>query len=100
MKKNLIKEKYQKKIKLISYYNKKYYNENTSEISDTEYDILKSEILDLEKKNIFLKDKNSPSISVGHKPSKHFKKVTHKVPMLSLGNAFEENDLKNFQKKY
>ena len=99
MKKNLIKEKYQKKIKLISYYNKKYYNENTSEISDTEYDILKSEILDLEKKNIFLKNKNSPSISVGHKPSKHFKKVTHKVPMLSLGNAFEENDLKNFQKK-
>ncbi len=99
MKKNLIKEKYQKKIKLISYYNKKYYNENTSEISDTEYDILKNEILDLEKKNIFLKDKNSPSVSVGHKPSKHFKKVTHKVPMLSLGNAFEENDLNNFQKK-
>ena len=53
MKKNLIKEKYQKKIKLISYYNKKYYNENTSEISDTEYDILKSEILDLEKKTFF-----------------------------------------------
>jgi DNA ligase (NAD+) len=36
---------------------------------------------------------------VGFKPSKNFKKVKHKVPMLSLGNAFNEEDLKNFEKK-
>ena len=99
MKKNLIKEDYIKKIKLIKYYNQKYFAENTSKITDSEYDTLKSEILKLEKKYNFLKHKDSPSFSVGHKPSKLFKKVKHKVPMLSLGNAFNEEDLKNFEKK-
>ena len=42
---------------------------------------------------------NSPSNSVGFKPSKVFKKVKHSVPMLSLGNAFNEDDLINFEKK-
>ena len=53
----------------------------------------------LEKKYNFLKSKNSPSKIVGHKPSKNFKKALHKVPMLSLGNAFSEEDLINFEKK-
>ncbi len=99
MKKNLIKKKYDEKIKLINYYNQKYYNENISEISDSEYDNLKSQVLNFENKYIYLKNKKSPSLIVGHKPSKHFKKVIHKVPMLSLGNAFSENDLENFEKK-
>ena len=47
----------------------------------------------------FLSSKYSPSKTVGHKPSKNFKKVSHRVPMLSLGNAFTENDLVNFEKK-
>ena len=99
MKKNLIKKEYNKKIKLIKYYNQKYYSENFSEISDSDYDILKREILYLEKQYNFLKSKNSPSLVVGAKPSKHFKKAPHKVSMLSLGNAFSEEDLKNFEKK-
>ena len=99
MNEELIKNKYKKKIRLINRYNQKYYNKSESEISDAEYDALKKEILLLEKKYDFLKDKNSPSISVGHKPLKHFKKGTHKVPMLSLGNAFSEEDLENFEKK-
>ena len=49
---------------------------------------LKKEILDLEKKYKFLKNKNSPSKIVGYKPSKSFEKYKHKVPMLSLSNAF------------
>ena len=99
MKKKLIENEYKKKIKLINRFNKKYYNENLSEISDSEYDALKKDIISLEKKYKYLKSKDSPSITVGYKPSKNFKKVLHKVPMLSLANAFTEEDLLNFEKK-
>jgi DNA ligase (NAD+) len=64
-----------------------------------EYDLLKKEILELEKKYKFLTHIRITIKKVGYKPSKNFKKVTHKVPMLSLGNAFSENDLINFEKK-
>ncbi len=99
MRNQLIWREYNKKLKLINYYNKKYYNENISEITDSEYDLLKQEIVYLEKKNKFLKSKDSPTVKIGHKPSKNFKKARHKVPMLSLSNAFNEEDLINFEKK-
>ena len=99
MDKKLIIKEYNQKIKLIKYYNQKYYNDNISEISDKEYDDLKKKILILENQHNFLSDKESPSVSIGHKPSRHFKKVAHKVPMLSLSNAFSEEDLRNFEKK-
>jgi DNA ligase (NAD+) len=99
MNKEIIRNVYKKKIKLIKDYNQKYYNENLSLIPDSDYDKLKKEIILLEKKYNFLKDKNSPSIVVGHKPLKHFKKALHKAPMLSLSNAFNEEDLINFEKK-
>ena len=99
MNKNLIRKEYKKKIKLISYYNQKYFDENISKISDSKYDTLKKEIISLENKYNFLNNKNSPSQIIGHKPSRNFRKVVHKVPMLSLGNAFSEDDLNNFEKK-
>ncbi len=99
MNKKLIRKEYKKKINLIKNLNQKYYDQNISEITDSDYDNLKKEILFLEKKYNFLSDKYSPSRSVGYKPSRNFKKVAHKVPMLSLGNAFSEEDLINFQKK-
>ena len=99
MNKKLIRNRYKKKIELINRYNQKYYNENTSDVTDSDYDELKKEIILLEKNYDFLKDQKSPSITVGHKPLKHFKKALHKVPMLSLGNAFNEIDLINFEKK-
>ncbi len=99
MKVSLIKKEYLKKIKLFQKYSKEYYNNDNSLISDQEFDTLKSDILDLEKKYTFLYNENSPSLSVGSIPSKNFKKVKHKVPMLSLGNAFNEDDLINFEKK-
>ena len=74
----------------MNYYNKKYYNDNISEIQDSEFDNLKKEIIELEKKYDFLKSKKSPLSSVGYKPSKNFKKVSHRIPMLSLANAFSE----------
>tara|TARA_B110001450_G_scaffold61853_1_gene58656 strand:- start:4345 stop:6375 length:2031 start_codon:yes stop_codon:yes gene_type:complete len=99
MNNELIQEEYVEKIKLFNHYNKKYYNDNISEISDSQYDYLKKEILLLEKKYDFLNHKSSPSKSVGYKPSKNFKKIQHKVPMLSLSNAFTKDDLDNFLKK-
>ena len=99
MSKDLIKKKYIKKIKSLNYYNKKYYNHNISEITDSEYDNLKKDIINLEKKYIYLKSKDSPTKTTGYKPSKNFKKALHRVPMLSLANAFSEDDLLNFEKK-
>ena len=94
-----IKKQYLDKVELINHYNKKYFDENISEISDADYDLLKKDIILLEKKYSFLKHKDSPSKKVGHKPSKIFRKISHRVPMLSLGNAFSEEDLVNFEKK-
>ena len=99
MKESVIKKNYLKKIKLILKCNKFYHDKSKPSISDQEYDILKKEIINLEKKFNFLNSKDSPSETVGYKPSKNFKKLKHKVPMLSLGNAFNEEDLKNFEKK-
>jgi DNA ligase (NAD+) len=94
-----IKKDYLKKIQLIDKYNKFYYDNNESIISDQKFDFLKKGLIELEKKYSFLSNEKSPSQSVGHKPSKNFKKIKHRVPMLSLGNAFNEDDLKNFEKK-
>ncbi len=94
-----IKKIYSNKIKEYKKNNKFYYDENKPKISDFEFDILKNEILKLEKKYLFLKSLDSPSNSIGYKPSKNFKKIKHKVPMLSLRNAFNEEDLINFEKK-
>ena len=99
MNKNLIKKKYKEKVKSLNYYNKKYFDDNISEISDANFDKLKKEIFNLEKEYKFLKDKDSPSNKVGFKPSKNFRKVFHRAPMLSLANAFDEEDLINFEKK-
>ncbi len=92
-------KKYFKKIKLIEKYNKFYFDNNKPLVSDQEYDQLKLDILKLEKDFPNLKNDNSPSLKVGFKPSKNFIKAKHKVPMLSLSNAFNEEDLKNFEKK-
>ena len=94
-----IKKKYLSKIQQLKKHNQLYYEKSTPKISDKEFDILKKEILELEKKYDFLKDKESPSISVGYKPSKNFVKFKHRVQMLSLSNAIDKEDLQNFEKR-
>ena len=85
-----IKKDYLKKISLLQNHNEAYYQKNKPKISDAKYDDLKKEILDLEKKYRFLNSSESPSKLVGFKPSKNFRKVQHKVSMLSLSNAFNK----------
>ena len=99
MKNKEIKREYNKKIQKLVKLNKFYYEHNNPIVDDAEYDAIKKYILKLESKYPNLKDKNSPSLIVGFKPSKNFRKVLHRVPMLSLANAFDKNDLDNFEKK-
>ncbi len=94
-----IKKFYKKKLDEIKKHNKFYFDKSYSKITDKEYDILKKEILDLEKKYSYLKNVLSPSNSLGFAPSKNFVKSKHRVKMLSLSNAFDLEDLKNFEKK-
>ena len=99
----MIKEKiikvYLDKINVFQKQNKYYYEKDKPIVTDQIYDLLKQDIIKLENKYKFLKNEHSPRISVGFKPSKKFQKIKHKVPMLSLDNAFDEEDLKNFEKK-
>ena len=76
-----------------------YFNDDNPIISDSEYDNLKKEIIHLEKKNNFLKKLNLNKKIVGSPPSNKFKKVKHLKPMLSLSNAFDKNDMKDFVSK-
>ena len=99
MDKKEIKKEYLKKIRLFNNLNKNYYDGNKPLVDDREYDVLKKEILSLETKYKFLESKHSPSRVIGYRPSKNFKKDLHRTPMLSLANAFTEEDLINFEKK-
>tara|TARA_Y100001970_G_scaffold98028_1_gene123249 strand:- start:14359 stop:16386 length:2028 start_codon:yes stop_codon:yes gene_type:complete len=89
---------YKKKLKLLKKHDKLYFDKDKPLISDAKYDNLKKEVLDLEAKNQFLKTLNL-SRSVGSPPSNKFKKIKHLKPMLSLSNAFDNNDMKDFISK-
>ena len=97
-KKNILKE-YKKKINEYKKFNEAYYDKSNPIINDSEFDKIKQNLIELEKKYDFLNDKDSPSNTVGYKPSKIFNKIPHRAPMLSLANAFSEEDLENFEKK-
>ena len=99
MKKDEIKKKYNSKINEFKKHNRLYYNESKPIVTDKEFDQLKKEILELETKYDFLNNRYSPANTIGSKASKSFDKYEHKVMMLSLSNAFNEEDLKNFEKK-
>jgi len=84
---------------LILKHDELYYQEDAPEVSDHDYDQLRKEINDLEKKHSDLITPDSPTQKIGAKPSKGFEKIKHKVPMLSLGNVFTEDDLEGFAQK-
>ena len=92
-------DKYKEKIKLLKKHNKLYYDNDNPEISDSQFDHLKKEISEIEKNNLFLKKLNLNKGIVGSPPSNKFKKIKHLKPMLSLSNAFEKNDVKDFLSK-
>ena len=86
-------------INLINYHNEKYYNQDSPEIEDFEYDNLMKALIKLEEENPELKRNDSPSNRVGGKPLDKFEQVVHKIPMLSLSNAYSWEDLKDFDSR-
>jgi DNA ligase (NAD+) len=97
--KNKIIEQFKLKIENLKKHNKFYYTDDNPRIKDSDYDLLKNDIFDLEKKFKFLRNLNLTENLFGAKPSNKFKKIKHLLPMLSLSNAFSEKDMKDFLKK-
>lgn len=83
----------------INEHNHRYYVLDDPAISDADYDRLMRELMELEKKFPELKTSDSPTQRVGGEPLPYFEKVEHTSPMLSLGNAFDEQDLREFDER-
>lgn len=84
---------------IINYNNHKYYVEDDPEIDDYEYDTLINELIDIENKYPEYKKEDSPTQRVGGTALDKFEQVVHKTPMLSLSNAFSDNDLIDFDNR-
>lgn len=77
-------------------HNYKYYVLNQPSISDQDFDMMMHELQDLEARHPEMADPNSPTQRVGSDISTEFKQVTHKYPMLSLANTYNEQDVADF----
>ena len=94
-----IQQKMQDLVDQINHYNHAYYQLNESIISDEAFDKLLSELQKLEFENPLFAIPNSPTQHVGGSITKTFKSVTHQFPMLSLGNTYNEEDLRDFDER-
>lgn len=83
-------------VKQIRHHDKKYYQQDAPDVSDAEYDKLRLELEAIEVEYPELITKDSPTQTVGAVAASGFKKVKHAVPMLSLSNAFTEEDVEDF----
>ncbi|MDA9740523.1 NAD-dependent DNA ligase LigA [Pelagibacteraceae bacterium] len=97
--KKKIQDEYKKKVNRLLNLNKAYFDKDKPIVSDSEFDKLKQELINISKKYTFLKKIKDLNKIVGFKPSTKFEKVKHTKPMLSLGNAFEKKDIIDFKKK-
>jgi len=85
--------------KEINHHNYLYHVLDRPQITDAQFDALMKELLELEQTYPELVTPDSPTQRVGGKPREGFNTVTHRVPMLSLGNAFEEQELRDFDRR-
>src|SRR6185437_10904707 len=85
--------------RILHYHNNLYYQKDTSEISDFEFDTLLNELIQLEKQYTEFLKTDSPSQRVGGAITKEFASVTHKYAMLSLSNTYSEKEIREFDER-
>lgn len=86
-------------IKILKKASYEYYTLDTPTITDQEYDSLMDELIRIETSNPSLVRSDSPTVRIGGEVISDFKKVTHSIPMMSLGDIFNEEELKDFDSK-
>lgn len=96
---NLIRERIDFLRKTIEYHNDRYYNEDSPEITDYEYDKLSLELRALEKDYPEFADENSPTKKVGGAVKRELRKVFHDVPVISLQDCFSKEEVEAFVEK-
>lgn len=84
---------------LLNQYSYEYYVQDNPSVPDSEYDKLLHELIDIEANNPEYRTADSPTVRVGGSAQSTFEKVNHDSPMLSLGNAFNKEDLKKFDQR-
>ncbi|MFP3719536.1 NAD-dependent DNA ligase LigA [Niallia circulans] len=99
MEQNLAEKRVKELHNLLNQYGYEYYVLDNPSVPDSEYDALLNELIQLEEKFPSLKTNDSPSQRIGGEVLDMFSKVQHQKPMLSLGNAFNEADLRDFDRK-
>ena len=82
--------------KEIAEHDRRYYQDDAPNVSDADYDTLRKRNIAIEARFPTLVRPDSPSLRIGAKPSERFAKVIHSVPMLSLDNAFDDEDVVDF----
>ena len=92
----MVKERIETLRRTLEYHNFRYYVENNPVISDYEFDLLMRELQDLEQAHPELDDPNSPTHRVGSDLTSEFRTVRHRFPMLSLGNTYSLDELREF----
>ncbi len=92
-------ERHQALVEQIRHHDRRYYHHDQPEISDAAYDALRQELEAIEQRYPELMTADSPTLQVGAAPADGFHKVAHRVPMLSLQNAFDEDDVRDFVKR-
>ena len=85
--------------RLIDHYNHEYYMNDRSEVSDFEFDALLRELMELEHAYPELALPTSPTRRVGGEVNKTFQQVTHRFPMLSLGNTYSIEEIEDFESR-
>ncbi|MCD8925927.1 NAD-dependent DNA ligase LigA [Staphylococcus epidermidis] len=94
-----VKKRVEKLHDLLNQYSYEYYVQDNPSVPDSEYDKLLHELIEIEEKYPEFKSTGSPTVRVGGEAQSSFEKVNHDTPMLSLGNAFNEEDLRKFDQR-
>ena len=84
---------------LLNQYSYEYYVQDNPSVPDSEYDKLLRELIDIEEAHPEFRSPDSPTVRVGGQAQSTFEKVNHDTPMLSLGNAFNEEELRKFDQR-